>query len=636
MPSRALAPLVALNALALACAPAPRPASPSLSPSPSPSLSPSPSPSPSLSPPPSPPLSHADALTRARALAADLDHLSGAPAAQKTAFFTRAAADDRELARTLAGAFDACLASTDAHPAACEPKSDDEVAATSALFEVLGHGGDASAPGGPALRVAVRLAARGVTGATFAVEHLLERRARAASGACAPPSTAEIAAAKASLADLAIVTTRADRLEARWPTAAEEDELAYLYAALAESGPEVGSAREDTAAKPLAADHPDVARRATLRAEIAGALASGDLERHLASGEAYLASLGYPGPMRLGEEGDERWGGAGASYVVRDLARSAEILGRHAQAEGLWRRAAPGGGMCGTSTPYHVDLQVEGVVRAGEQARGCRAAIAERLFGVAIDSDHAYGPERLAEAGFDVPRLYAAAWLTLGRDDRPALERALAALPDRSKEALARLASRGTEAWATRLRAIPGYADAARGQAIPRLLALAEAGPTSARVEAIAALGELAWDHGWDPCVPTTTGHLYGHGSSRSERKVRGLMDRCETRLDAKATRDLGDAIAKLAGDPSHEVREAAARTLGHLGSPRARPTLERLARDRFADGTQTCSTRPDGQLGPCTDRHPVADAAREALDAIAKADATRAEPRRTPRRPAR
>ena len=39
----------------------------------------------------------------------------------------------------------------------------------------------------------------------------------------------------------------------------------------------------------------------------------------------------------MAEEGDVRWGGSGLSYVMRDAARSAEILARNDLAEALYR-----------------------------------------------------------------------------------------------------------------------------------------------------------------------------------------------------------------------------------------------------------------------------------------------------------
>ncbi len=580
------------------------------------------------------PLSRAEAVARGRQLAEEWSKAEGLGEPERAAWIARAAGDEGDVRRVIEAIFADCLGSTEDRPAACELQGDDAPLAET-LFERLRETGDPAAPGGPSLRLFVRLSTRGAWRAEVVLGRLLERRMQASLGPCAPPTAAEIEAARGDLDDLAVTLPRrspSGAVEARWPTEAERDDLAYLYAVVGDAGPEVGSAREDTSAPPLAEGHPDLAARARLREAERAALRAGDLEGHARAAEAYLRTLGYPGPLRLAEESDARWGGAGASYLLRDLARSAEILGRYAIAEALYRRAQPGGGMCGTSTPSVRRGQIEGAIRAAELGRGCRPVAAERLYAVSTHAPHSYDPDRLALAGFDVPRLYGAALMLLGREEPARLERALAALPERSADALARLARRGPEAWGARVRALPGYADAAGGQAVGRLLAIAEDGADEARTAAIAALGSIARDRGWDPCIPTVVMRGFGHSGSLHERRVRGVMDRCATRLDAAAIRRLVTRVAKLAGDPSPAVREAAAHALGHLGAPTARGTLVALTRDPFDAGGERCTSTDSGPP-TCERNRPVAFAAREALTALAKADAMRAEQQRTPRR---
>src|SRR5262249_6029068 len=138
---------------------------------------------------------------------------------------------------------------------------------------------------------------------------------------------------------------------------------------------------------------------------------------------------------------------------------------------------------CGTSVSSYRDGQIEGVIRTVERLRGCRAVATERLF--SVDRAGPYGAERLAKSGFDVARLYTGALLTLGRDDAAETQRLLQALPSRAPEALARAARLGPEAWATRVRAIAGYADAAGRAGIDRLLEIAEQGGARDRALAI-------------------------------------------------------------------------------------------------------------------------------------------------------
>jgi hypothetical protein len=525
--------------------------------------------------------------------------------------------DEAALRRALVVLAEPCLAQREPRSDVCKEITYGPAAV---IADALGEGGDIKARISPTMRLFVRLEARGMDPAKYALDRMLTRRMEASARACAPPTDAEIREAARALDDFAVHAAGA----ARWPSAKERDDLAYFYASTAGTGAPIASADEDFKAKSLPDDHPDLATRAALRDKMRAALLDGEVEDHLSAALAYLRTLGYPAPLRLGEEGDDRWGGAGASFVMRDAARSAEITQSYDLAESLYRRANPAGGMCGTSAPMYYAEQLAGVIRVTELARGCRAAAVERLF--AIDRGAARGPERLARAGFDVPRLYAGALLTLGRDDATELEQALSALPSRSTEAVARLRRLGTEAWARRVRAIPGYADTAGGAALDRLLDLAEHGKKRDRLDAIAAIGQVAEDHGYDPCVPSDElWGLFERGSSSLDREIKSVMTTCETRIKA---RDIGAVVrrlAPLAADPDPEVREAVATALGYLGSPRARDTLKKLARDAFDNGGTVC-TREAGKADVCERNLPVARAAREALDALKQADKERAE----------
>jgi hypothetical protein len=620
------APLAALI-LAAGCAPPP-PVAP-IAPPPAEVSTPAAAPAPP--PPPEEPLpTQPEAVARALVLAAAWDQAPQFDDAKREAWLKEQALADRDLRRLLLAVTGPCLQDRDRNGPSCQALdggAEDPRKAVQALVELLGEVADPALPGGASLRLLLRLEARGVWRSGLAIDRLLARRLATGAGACAPPTAAEVEAARRSLADLAVVEPApASGLAARWPSAGELDDLAYFYASVADGGPEVGKSEENLHTGQLPADHPDLAARQALAAEAHAALLDGDVERHLRAAEAYLKSLGYPEPLRLGEEGDQRWGGAAVSFVMRDAALSAEILGRYPLAESLYRRAHPGGGGCGTSTPSRRDHQIEGVIRTAELSRGCRGAVAERLFTVVLDTHHAYGPERLAGAGFDVPRLYAGALHTLHRDDAPALERALQALPSRPQDALARLAQRGPEAWATRVRALPGYADTAKAASLPRLLGLAERGPGSTRTEALSVLGMLTDDRGYDPCLKTSFGIGWGFGSSRLERRVKGVMGACETRLDVKTREAMARRVAAMAGDADPAVREGVARLLGQMALPSGRPVLARLSRDAFDAGGQVCTSQ--GGPSVCEANRPVARAAKEGLEALRKADEMRARQR--------
>jgi hypothetical protein len=569
--------------------------------------------------------SREEALKRGRALAAAREDINWDDAKAKAAWLDAHKLDENEIRRALQAVAAPCLAEHDREAQGCKALGEEEAWLPSEiLMELLGEITDPARLGSASQRLLLRIGTRGIWRADLVLKRILERRMLARLSACTPPTAAEIEAAKRALSDFAV---RAPGNGARWPTAAELDDLAYLYAAIDGAGPEVGATEEDQKSQPLPDDHPDLAARAALRAEVKTALFDGDLERHLQAVEAYLRTLGYPGPLRLAQEGDERWGGAGASYMMRDAALSAEILGRYELAEALYRRANPGGGMCGTSVGHVMSEQVEGVIRVAEQQRGCRAAAAERLFAAHGDDGYPYGPARLARAGFDVARLYAGALPTLGRDDADQLAQAFGSLPERSDAALARLQRLGTEAWATRIRAVEGYADAAGGAALDRLLVLAETAPRVARLDAIRAVGDVADDRGWDPCVKLPSGHIRLHGVTGSrERPVRSVMNRCETRIPARAIEATVRRLAALAGDTDPQIRTAVARALGRIASPSARPALAKLTRDPYVNG-KICTTR-EGKPEVCEPHHEVARAAHEALEAIARTQKDRAEQR--------
>jgi hypothetical protein len=178
------------------------------------------------------------------------------------------------------------------------------------------------------------------------------------------------------------------------------------------------------------------------------------------------------------------------------------------------------------------------------------------------------------------------------------------------------------------VRALPGYTETARGRGIPRLLELAEVGRAAARVAALDAVGSLAEDHGFDPCVPSGFGHRWRRGSGHGERTVHSVMGECPTRLDAATVAGAVQRVEALASDPEPAVREAVAVALGRLAAPRSRRVIEKLAKDGFASGGQICAQSGSAGSLTCEPDHPVARAAREALEHLAEADKMRAAQR--------
>ncbi len=528
-----------------------------------------------------------------------------------------------------------CLTATDAERTACK-----ELGAgvngidvlVSSLLGVLGNAippSSASGASRPSVRLLVRLEARGVWGATTALRTVLKKRTEAALGPCSPPTASEIASASASLQGFVVVDgpssqSRSSAWRVHAPTPTELADLAYFYAAIAEQGPEVGLVREDHTSPAKPPDDALVLERKRQAGQMQTALLDGDIETHAKLADAYLASLGYPRPIRVREDGDVRWGGEGFSYVLRDAARSHELLGHDKEATELNRRAQPGGGMCGTSAATHKIDQKRAVLRATERTTGCRAALADRLYG--LDRDPWTGPARLTRAGFDVERLYRGALLTGNRDDRAILETAFAAARRAGNsvgaDALDRLARLGTEDWATRVRAIEGYADTARKGALDKLLALAERGSVPSRTRAIQTLGNLVQDRGYDPC---NKAERRGWGVGSSETTVTSVMHVCEGRLDRREQSRVVARLGALAGSSEVVLRAAVAAALGKTGVPAAKPFLVALEKDRSQAVGQIC-TSVDSAPPVCGPDFPVRRAAQAALADLASADRNRHE----------
>lgn len=515
-------------------------------------------------------------------------------------------------AADIAGLLDALIA---ACPARECPGLAGEPAAL-ALVETLGElGGEAEAP------VLLRLSARNNYNAERALDEILKRAMAdaVARGRCSPPSPAEVAAAREQLHDFVVVRQRGGLPTAEAPTAAELDDLAYFHAAVAQSGPEVGAAVEHTGGKPPAGPDPALER---LAAELGEAQAAGDLPRIARSGRAYLERLGFPGPLSTAAETTWAWGGARFSYVLRDLAQANELLGEHALAEKLYRRADPGGGACGTSVSYRWSEQIRGVIRSAERAGACRSVVAERLLDIDGPPDmwprpapvsEDYGPARLAGAGFDVARLYRGALLTRGRDDADELRAALARAPAAlGQPALARLERLGAEDWEYRVRAVEGLADVGRRAALPELVALLPLASPRLRPRVLAAIGQLAERPSDDPCDDEITGlSLRGIGSSW-ERHVTSIGDRCDTVLRLDDAGLLAMSLTPWLKDPDPDTRRAAAEALGWVGHRVALPALKRRASDPYSpEGVRVC------QDGRCGRSYPVREAVGEAIAAI-------------------
>lgn len=562
----------------------------------------------------------------------DAADLQGGPASRDEDLARAAAVGltEDELLRTLAELLADCLA-------AAEPCDDYSVAGgmltrpdravVEMLFKLLGESGTSTSP--PWL---LRFDARHVWGAGTALERILERRWADAPELQppAPPTPEEVAAARASLDGFAVLRVREGTLVAETPTAAELDDLAYFLAAVRDAGTEVGDFEEAGRGSFARPGEPDPAREELARA-LDEAKYAGDFDAVVRTGLAYLESLGYPGPLRTEEEASYAWGGASWSYVMRDVAQAAEATGDFELAAALYRRARPGGGACGTSVDYRWQKQLEGTIRAAELAGRANTVVAERL--VAVDGDGvawrgvSYGPQALADAGFDLPRLYRGALVTANRDaEVEELEAALRAAPaELARPALERLAAHGPEAWELRVWALEGLADTAGREALPALFELLATGRTAVRLRALRALGAAAERPHGDPCRPIGFG--FGEGSSEWARAIAPFGHDCETVITLAETDALAARLHPLLEDPAPGVRAAAAEALGRIASPTSRERLQRVADadPGDPDAGERCRTVSDesgATRDECTPYQPVREAALEALERLDRVEA--------------
>lgn len=470
--------------------------------------------------------------------------------------------------------------------------------------------------------------------ASMALENVLERVVQAeidASPVCPPPTVGEVSEARAALDDFMIIEPDASAhfaLVARTPSSTERDDLAYLFAALSQDRGPVGEAVPVAAlASPLRArpnPSPSVdptfspARLGEVRQRLDAAKKAGDLVAVQKAARSYLTMLGYPGAIRSEDEDHQTWGGPGFANVMRDLALADELLGDLDEAADLYQRANPGGGACGTSVGYRQQEQMQGLIRTAERRHQCRAVVAERLYAM-DDSSFDYGPKRLSAAGWDVPRLYRAAVLTLERTaPKDALQASFASLPrDLAIKASQRLDKRGNEAVGDRVRALRGYADTlfaaepTGGDTLPRMLAFTQYGSETVRADALAALADLAELTSYDPCDTGGMRTLHMHGTSREERKITARNQTCATKLPATVQRSIAAAFVAAAHDKSQLVREQVASGIAQVDvSPRADAVLATLTNDRSIKPGWSHGAAPGK---PSTPVRPVTEAAVEA-----------------------
>jgi hypothetical protein len=433
---------------------------------------------------------------------------------------------------------------------------------------------------------------------------------------CAPPSQQEIEETKSTLNDFLVIRANGAGLTLEVPQEQELADLAYFRAA--SSGSLGDHEQADKSGSWLNRGLPN-RKRDALWAKLSDAKLRGNMLDVEAAARAYLQTLGYPGQIRGGEEGAYAWGGARYSSVMRDLANVDEALGNNAEAARLYRLANPGGGACGASVDGLRRDHLKGVIRTEENAGRCRGAVVSRLQLLSGDVlAELYGPKRLAQAGFDVPRLYRGALVTAYRDlPEEELTAVFASAPQRLRElAKSRYRERGPEDWERRVNAVEGWADFGRRNAIPQLIALSLSGSASVRRRAMKSLGELTKRPSSSLCKSKIGSSVMSQTVSVNlwKNEVRSL-DACQEALSAEERDMLSRHLLPALEDADPYVRLQGTVALGLIGSSDSISFLMKMASDSFAAGKK-CSSGQGDKSG-CETLYPVRDAANKSIDRI-------------------
>ncbi len=436
-------------------------------------------------------------------------------------------------------------------------------------------------------------------------------------GFCAPPSEREIAEARDSLTDFRVIDRRGKRWLARPPSPVELDDLAYFYAGIADAAEPIGTSGSFSSGE-VEPDPAGVELRTQELAKLDEALRDGEFFAARDAAIRYLGSLGYPGPIDAALEVQWAWDGARYSYVMRDLARVAELLGELELASDLYLHANPAGGACGSSIDVRREDQLHGFIRTQERLGNCRSVVALRLLDWDDDYDPEgpparakidHGPYRLARDGWDLERMFRGALLTRNRSgELDQLARVLASDADAS----ARFEREGPENWDWRVRSIEGLADIGGRQAIDELVALLPYTNDWLRARTLAAIGSAARRRWAGPCETARERWLHTR-SFDWHRPITPLGTTCSTQLDDEAARALAERLLPYTWRAG-PVRWAAMEAIGELAVAEHGPMLRRwLARANKA--LKPCA-RTDVWTQACRDADDEVSAAERALEA--------------------
>ncbi len=186
----------------------------------------------------------------------------------------------------------------------------------------------------------------------------------ALAASCKPPTEQEVASTKFTLSDFVALRSVEGDLVATPLTTDELDALAYFYAASdLEHLPFVMRDRFQSWRNPTPA--PPNAERDTLWRELEAMREKPSLERARLQ-RAYLATLGFPGPIRGEEEEVTDEHPSHVASIMHSLSDVDLALGNDAEAEVLYLRAPVGG--CGMTNAIVFAHRVERLLAISE---GC-------------------------------------------------------------------------------------------------------------------------------------------------------------------------------------------------------------------------------------------------------------------------
>ncbi len=413
--------------------------------------------------------------------------------------------------------------------------------------------------------------------ASMAIDRILERKAEEemSPGSCVPPTAADVIREKARLKDFIVFDWQKDRLSGRSLLPDEQQDAAYFFAAVLQNGREIKNLRTDFSKAPaacnLSAPKPMAGALRRLSEEARQATEAHNIPALVRAIRTFSEALFT---MEVDVDFEPCLGDVNSwtSADFRDMAALSEALGLLDAADFLYRVPVPDSGSHVTSDDFNWETQVKGLIRVSERADRCNRVVAERL--LSIDgpleewSLFDYGPDRLAKAGYDLPRIYRGAVLTRNREY-------LSAEPETTIENLqgsllssfrARFQKMGIEDWERRTFAAEGLIGTQKRPALIETIDLLSKLYPKSRSAVMIALGERAHRLTVGECKEDESMGV-GSGGMLWWRKVRSVGVSCPDRLSDKEADELAEKLIPFLDDPEPEVCKSTVQALEQIAS---------------------------------------------------------------------